>query len=227
MDPEKGEPTDAVDSEPIPELPTSGGALARVASTSAYDPFQGASTGAVNEDEAARLAAPFKDEEHDIKPTGEVFVAQVHVRRRLNDVYRPGGWAMVPMSEVRQKAGQWGRVMFFQQWHLVANGRFLASAWGEQEYQPKNENTTEATALEGVKSNALVRCAKDLGIASECWDKQWCEQWKAKWAKQVWTKNVGDGANANKIKPFWRRIDAKPFEYPWSEKAAQKDKPKE
>jgi hypothetical protein len=44
--------------------------------------------------------------------------------------------------------------------------RLVAIARGEQEYfDPSNI----ATATEACKSNALMRCCKDLGIASELW----------------------------------------------------------
>jgi hypothetical protein len=44
--------------------------------------------------------------------------------------------------------------------------RLVAIARGEQEYFDPNGI---ATATEACKSNALMRCCKDLGIASELW----------------------------------------------------------
>ena len=35
-------------------------------------------------------------------------------------------------------------------------------------------NLSYGKALESAKSNALMRCCKDLGIASELWDPQVC-----------------------------------------------------
>ena len=44
--------------------------------------------------------------------------------------------------------------------------RLVAIARGEQEYF---DPSGIPTATEGCKSNALMRCCKDLGIASELW----------------------------------------------------------
>jgi len=44
--------------------------------------------------------------------------------------------------------------------------RLVAVARGEQEYF---DPSGIATATEACKSNALMRCCKDLGIASELW----------------------------------------------------------
>lgn len=44
--------------------------------------------------------------------------------------------------------------------------RLVSIARGEQEFFDPNG---VSTALEGAKSNALIRCCKDLGVASELW----------------------------------------------------------
>lgn len=44
--------------------------------------------------------------------------------------------------------------------------RLVAIARGEQEYF---DPSGVPTATEACKSNALMRCCKDLGIASELW----------------------------------------------------------
>ena len=51
---------------------------------------------------------------------------------------------------------------------LAANSdvRLVAIARGEQEYF---DPSGIPTATEACKSNALMRCSKDLGIASELW----------------------------------------------------------
>ena len=46
------------------------------------------------------------------------------------------------------------------------NFRLVAVARGEQEYF---DASGIATATEACKSNALMRCCKDLGVASELW----------------------------------------------------------
>lgn len=53
-----------------------------------------------------------------------------------------------------------------REWGLVAGGRLVSVARGEQQFF---DPSGMPTATEGCKSNALMRCCKDLGIASELW----------------------------------------------------------
>ena len=46
------------------------------------------------------------------------------------------------------------------------SSRLVGVARGEQEYF---DPSGIPTATEAVKSNALMRCCKDLGVASELW----------------------------------------------------------
>ena len=49
---------------------------------------------------------------------------------------------------------------------IIVGYSLVAIARGEQEYF---DQEGIATATEAAKSNALMRCCKDLGIASELW----------------------------------------------------------
>jgi hypothetical protein len=162
------------------------------------DSYTGASLLRLEQDEADELAAPFPDDALDIKPTGEVFVSQVHYRRRLNRVFGPGQWALVP----RGKWTQDGPTMM-REYVLFVRGHFVAEAVGECEYQESNDRMSWADAAEGCKSNALTRACKDLGIASECWDRLFANRWRDAHCVQAWV----DG----KKRPQWRRADAAPF----------------
>lgn len=58
-----------------------------------------------------------------------------------------------------------------QEYALFCMGQFVSQSYGEQSFDEKIFTTKSiATAIEGTKSNALMRCCKDLGIASELWD---------------------------------------------------------
>lgn len=160
--------------------------------------YMGVATMQIPQDKIAVLMEVLPDESHDILPTGEVYVSQVHYRRKLNTVFGPGMWALVPRGSFLAIGTNLCR-----EYALVVGGRFISEAVGEQEYHPNNPRDSYATATEGCKSNALVRCCKDLGMAAECWDRQWTEAWKTRFAVQVWRKEGG--------KPQWRRRDAKPF----------------
>lgn len=168
--------------------------------------YVGASLLKLSETEAASLAAILPDEDHDILPTGEVYVTQVRYRRLLNATLGPGQWALVPR-------GGWTRqgTTLCREYALVVRGSFVAESVGEAEYQESNERMTWATAAESCKSNALTRCCKDLGIASECWDRHWADAWVKKYAVKVWCERRN---NKGKDGYQWRRRDAQPF---WNE----------
>ena len=87
---------------------------------------------------------------------------------------------------------------------------FVSTARGEQEYfSPEGV----ATATEGAKSNALMRCCKDLGIASELWDPRFIRTFRAKHCVEVWVEDAKSGRK----RKLWRRKDMGPFEYPFKE----------
>lgn len=131
--------------------------------------------------QAAKLMAPVHDEQLDILPSGEIYFPQIEYRRRLNDVFGPGGWGLEAMGDPKQI----GAKTIGQQWRLVVLGRTVATAWGEADYHESNVRTSWATALESAKSNALMRCCKDLGVASECWDRKFTERFKARHCVRV------------------------------------------
>ncbi|KUI53593.1 hypothetical protein VP1G_01003 [Cytospora mali] len=65
--------------------------------------------------------------------------------------------------------------------------RFIAQARGECQYFADDGI---ATAGEGCKSNALMRCCKDIGIASELWDPRYIREFKKKYAQEIWVEHV-------------------------------------
>ena len=70
---------------------------------------------------------------------------------------------------------------------LLISRSLVAIARGEQEYFDPNGIPT---ATEAVKSNALMRCCKDLGIASELWDPRFIREFKAQYAIEVYVEHV-------------------------------------
>lgn len=87
--------------------------------------------------------------------------------------------------------------------------RLVSVARGEQDYFSPDGIPT---ATEGCRSNALVRCCKDLGIASELWDPRWIRKYKAKYAREVFVEHVV----SKKKSKIWIRKDD-PVGYPWKE----------
>jgi hypothetical protein len=49
------------------------------------------------------------------------------------------------------------------------------------EYYPKNASQNYGDAVEGAKTAAFRRCAKELGVGLQAWKKDWCDGW---WARK-------------------------------------------
>lgn len=79
--------------------------------------------------------------------------------------------------------------------------RFVAIARGECTYFSEE---TIPTAGEGCKSNALTRCCKDLGIASELWDPRFIRDFKKQHCEEVWVEHVV----SKKRRQIWKLKDA-------------------
>lgn len=63
----------------------------------------------------------------------------------------------------------------------------VAVARGEQEYF---DPSGIPTAAEACKSNALMRCCKDLGIASELWDPSFIRSFKSKYCHEAFVEHA-------------------------------------
>lgn len=202
MPPKKAEPTESsaepvevsVDPEPN-NLP-----MVLAPAGKAIEPYHGIGMVPITTEQAALLEAPIDPEQLDILPTGEVYMSQVWYRRKLNHVFGAGHWGLLPRGPFTQQDAT-----LMREYALIVNGCFVADSIGEADYHPNNDRMSYATAAEALKSNALSRLCKDLGIASECWDKRFAEGWIDKYAVAVWRRD------AKKRAPQWRRRDAKPF----------------
>lgn len=96
-----------------------------------------------------------------LAPDGLIYLPEIKYRRILNKAFGPGGWGLAPRG-----ATNIGTKIVSREYGLVCLGRLVSIARGEQEYFGP---AGVPTATEGCKSNALMRCCKDLGIASELW----------------------------------------------------------
>jgi len=120
--------------------------------------------------EAARrvLAESVNPRDVEIKPDGIVFLPGVAYRRILTRAFGAGGWALAPRSPSRVM----GNIVVYHG-ALFCLGRFVAEAVGECFYREGNSNMSYASCVEGAKTDALSRCCKDLGVATEMWDANW------------------------------------------------------
>ncbi|CAD6585653.1 MAG: hypothetical protein CYPHOPRED_003166 [Cyphobasidiales sp. Tagirdzhanova-0007] len=167
--------------------------------------FHGLASEAFPSDVISALLAPLSDLDVEIKPDGLLYLPEIKYRRILNRSFGPGAWGLAPRSETNV-----GSKVVSREYGLVCLGRLVGVARGEQEYF---DPSGVPTATEGCKSNALMRCCKDLGIASELWDPRYIRDFKAKHCTEVWAEHV----IAKKKRKLWRRKDDK-LSYPYEEK---------
>jgi hypothetical protein len=86
----------------------------------------------------------------------------------------------------------------------------VSIARGEQQYfDPEGI----PTATEGCKSNALMRCCKDLGVGSELWDPVYIRKFMQNHAKDIWVEHM----TTKKKKRIFMRKDVSKIPYPWKE----------
>lgn len=167
--------------------------------------YHGLSTEPFAREVADILMAPTDPEDIEMKPDGLIYLPEIKYRRVLNRAFGPGGWGLAPRSETNV-----GPKVVSREYALVCLGRLVAIARGEQEYfDPSNI----PTATEACKSNALMRCCKDLGIASELWDPRFIREFKSKYCVEVFAEHLP----TKKKKKLWRRKDQPKFEYPYKE----------
>lgn len=157
--------------------------------------YHGLGTMRFSEETGKVLTAPLDENDIEIKPDGLIYLPEIKYRRILNKAFGPGGWGLAPRSEtiITPK-------MITREYALVAEGRLVAIARGEQDYFDPNGIPT---ATEGCKSNAMMRCCKDLGVASELWDPRFIRTFKKKNAQQIFVEHV----TTKKKKAIWMRKD--------------------
>lgn len=164
--------------------------------------FSGLSSQPFAAEVAEVLTAPLNPNDVELKPDGIIYLPEIKYRRILNRAFGPGGWGLAPRSEtiITSKNETGGQGLVTREYALVAHGRLISVARGEQSYF-----ATEGipTATEGCKSNALMRCCKDLGLASELWDPRFIQKWVKEWGREVWVENV----MTKKRRKIWRRKD--------------------
>ncbi|KPV78127.1 uncharacterized protein RHOBADRAFT_32769 [Rhodotorula graminis WP1] len=183
--------------------------LAAVAAGSEVDwatSYHGLSAVPFTREQADVLMRPLEEPEIEIKPDGLLYLPEILYRRILNRAFGPGGWGMVPRGEMSVLKN-----MVTREWGLVAGGRLVSVARGEQTFF---DPSGVPTASEGCKSNALMRCCKDLGIASELWDPVFIRAFKKAHCVEAWTEHVV----SKKKQKRWRKKKLA-FEYPYQEAA--------
>jgi hypothetical protein len=166
--------------------------------------FNGLSVQPFSKEAADVLLKPIDKNDVEIKPDGIIYLPEIKYRRILNKAFGPGGWGLAPRGEtiVTDKA-------VTREYALLALGRLVSIARGEQDYFSKDGIPT---ASEGCKSNALMRCCKDLGVASELWDPRFIRDFKTSHAREAFVEHQ---VSKKKTKIWLRKGDA--IQYPYKE----------
>ncbi len=146
------------------------------------------------EDQKRILYAPVKEEDVEIRPDGLVYLPWMEYVSRLKDSFGMS-WAIIPqgLPKVQDNHVMWA-------FWLIIQGKPAGFAIGEQEYYPNNRQMTYGDALEGAKSNALMRLCKGIGISLELWRPSFVRAWKSKYAE-----SYEDVDKQGKNKTYWRK----------------------
>lgn len=173
--------------------------------------YRGIASDPFTPEQKAKLLEPVDPLDIEIRPDGLIYYSAGLCRRRLNMIFGPGAWAIMPIGEVGFQETQ---SQLYYKAALYINGAFVAQAIGEAEYHENNNRQSYATAAESAKSNALVRCCKDIGIAGELWEPQFARRWRDEYAVEIWCENT----ETKKRRKMWRKKSDPPYEqFPWRE----------
>ncbi|KAM0307912.1 hypothetical protein ACHAPM_000645 [Fusarium culmorum] len=149
------------------------------------------------------LSRPIDVEDVEVKPDGIVYLPEVKYRRRLNEAFGPMGWGMVHRGDVVV-----GQNIVTREYALIVNGRIVSQSQGVNNFfSPEGV----PAAIEGAKSNALMRCCKDLGIASELWDPVFIRWFRKNYMEERWVEH----ATTKKKRTFWYKKGLAEAVYPY------------
>ena len=122
-----------------------------------------------------------------------LYVPHSHYRQRLSRAVGAGAWALHKDQEPKMDPED-GQVYWSGSLYIL--GRYIASAIGQQKYVPGNARMSFADAVEGSKSDCLVRCCKDLGMFMELWTPSWRDGWYERNGKRVEKQRKGGSGGA-------------------------------
>jgi hypothetical protein len=146
----------------------------------------------LTEAQISALRRPVADAEVEWKPAEKdgppviPYLSHNGYRDRLDAAFGLGGWGMVPTGQPKE-VGQ----AVFVPYALVIGGLPRVYAWGEQQIH----KMTYGDALEGAKSNAIVRCGKELGIGRELWNRGYITGLKQRLANAQAARHAHGGRN--------------------------------
>ncbi|KJZ78571.1 hypothetical protein HIM_01962 [Hirsutella minnesotensis 3608] len=165
--------------------------------------FYGVSTQPVTEDQFKVLMEPIDVKDIEVKSDGIIYLPEIKYRRRLNEAFGPMGWGLIPKGEPVA-----GASIVTREYALIIGGRFVSQAQGENNFFSPEQLPS---AIEGCKSNALMRCCKDLGVAAELWDPVFIRWFKKAHMEEAWVEH----ATTKKRRTQWFKKGAVEVVYPY------------
>ncbi len=134
----------------------------------------------------------------EIREDGIVYLPAVEYKQTLCEAFGLE-WAIVPESPKPVEVDGvilWG-------FHLFIQGQPIAFAWGEQQYKKGDWYMSYGDAMEGAKSNAIMRLCKQIGIAQDLWRPSFIRKWKVENAEtyEGWDKK------RQEKKLLWKRLE--------------------
>jgi hypothetical protein len=153
-----------------------------------HSAYQKAATLKLNKEESDELQADFPDEAFRTGAAGKdnlIYIEHAFLRDRFTQVFGMGQWAIISRrswSEQFTTQGYPGKPptqgeRVYVEAMLVVRGCFVGEAIGAMEYYPKNAAQNYGDAVEGAKTAAFRRCAKEFGVGLQAWKKDWCQGW--------------------------------------------------
>lgn len=163
----------------------------------------------LTEEQKKILFAPVDPDTVEIRPDGLIYLPWMEYVTRLRNAFGVS-WTILPKGNPSLKDNYiyWG-------FYLIIQGKPAGFAIGEQEYHPNNPTMTYGDAIEGAKSNALMRLCKGLGISLELWKPSFIRAWKEKYAEcypATWPDGRPKLDRNGKQKMEWKRKDRKEVE---------------
>lgn len=137
------------------------------------------STRAFDDRTAEILATPVRDEDLEFRPPiGLVYMKYERYKELLDEAFGFASWHLVPRGPLTLS----GRTIS-RPYALMAQNQFIAEARGD--YQPPGTTfpsnpAADPTVKKELEYTALVRCCKDLGVASELWDRKYLDKFRKK-----------------------------------------------
>lgn len=114
-------------------------------------------------------------------------------RKVFDEAFGIGQWSLIEAGQPHKSADG------YYQGFVFKHGRVpIKKVAGYMAQQGNNAALTPGIALEGMRTNAIMRVAKDLGVARELWWPAWARKWLKEYCVEVGRTKSGIPVMARK-----------------------------